>query len=290
MDRPLESTAVCITLVALTACGRGESDVARTDVVAATPSAAVEPSADPLVPQTVEFPGDGRTLRGYLYRPSGAGPFPTIVFNHGSEEDPGDKRGQALYYVPHGFALFVPHRRGHGLSGPREDYFETAIASSSDRDTALVEQLELQVDDVAAAVAYAKTLPFVDANRIALVGCSFGGIESLFAAERDLGVRAAIDFAGASITWKDNPALQDRMRRAARAARVPVLLLQAENDYDTSPTRELDDEMTHAGKPHRARIFPPHGDGPAGGHAFCTGGAAPPWADEVSAFLASAMP
>ncbi len=46
-----------------------------------------------------------------------------------------------------------------------------------------------QVDDVAAAVAYVKGLPEVDRTRIAVAGCSVGGIQSLLAAERDLGIR-----------------------------------------------------------------------------------------------------
>jgi|SRR5215510_10979511 len=33
-------------------------------------------------------------------------------------------------------------------------------------------------------ITYAKTLPFVDANRVVAAGCSFGGIQSLLAAER----------------------------------------------------------------------------------------------------------
>src|SRR6185503_11799704 len=107
--------------------------------------------------------------------------------------------------------------RGHGLSGPDSDYYNDVVATATDRAAALVEQLDLQVDDVAAAVAHAKTLPFVDAERVAIVGCSFGGIESLLAAERDIGVRAAIDFAGAAMTWADNAPLRDRMKRAARA-------------------------------------------------------------------------
>lgn len=62
-------------------------------------------------------------------------------------------------------------------------------------------ELVAQTDDVVAAITYIASLPFVDAKRIAVVGASFGGIESLFVAERGAGIAAAIDCAGGSITW-----------------------------------------------------------------------------------------
>lgn len=52
----------------------------------------------------------------------GPGPFPAIVWNHGSEKDPG--RGPqfdtvAKMFVPAGYVVFAPMRRGHGESqGP----------------------------------------------------------------------------------------------------------------------------------------------------------------------------
>ena len=79
----------------------------------------------------------------------------------------------------------------------------------------------------------------------------------LFAAQRGTGIVAAIDFAGASATWAGSPLLQERMKAAARSARVPVLFVQAENDYDTAPSRELFAEMQKAGRPARLHVFPP---------------------------------
>ena len=33
----------------------------------------------------VQFPSSGLTLHGWIYKPTGAGPFPAVVWNHGSE-------------------------------------------------------------------------------------------------------------------------------------------------------------------------------------------------------------
>jgi len=62
------------------------------------------------------------TLVGFLFKPDGAGPFPALVWNHGSERNPGTMRqfdAVASIFVPAGFVVFAPMRRGHGDSeGP----------------------------------------------------------------------------------------------------------------------------------------------------------------------------
>jgi dienelactone hydrolase len=237
-------------------------------------------------PEVVTFTSGALTLHGFLYRPAGAGPFPAIVFNHGSEQLPGAKEGQAMFYVPRGFVLFVPHRRGHGRSADAGTYIGNLPANAP----AMVHELVTQTDDVMAAVAYVASLSYVDAKRVAVVGCSYGGIESLLAAERGTGITAAVDFAGASMTWAHNPALQQRMKAAAHNARVPVFFIQAENDYDTAPSRVLSVEMKQSGKPTHMHIFPPNGTTPQEGHGFCTGGEHPAWGDEVLSFLSSPGP
>jgi carboxymethylenebutenolidase len=239
----------------------------------------------PPVPAEVTYATVPGPLRGFLYRPVGPGPFPALVFNHGSEREATDLRGQAMFYVPRGFVVFVPHRRGQGLSAGAGEYFDQVWQRTGRQPGKLVELLEAQVDDVAAAVAYVRRLPYVEGNRVALAGCSFGGIEALLAAERDLGLRAAIDFAGGAIIWSRNPPLQERMKRAARGARVPVFFLQAQNDFDTAPSRVLSEEMRRAGRPYRMKIFPPKGTTPMDGHSFCAGGPAPPWGPDVLGFL-----
>ncbi|HMI82761.1 MAG TPA: dienelactone hydrolase family protein [Polyangiaceae bacterium] len=260
---------------------------ATSTAVASAASHAAPGSAAELV---VYVTGE-RTLRGFLARPAGDGRFPVLVYNHGSEKLPGDKAGQITFFTRHGFVVFVPHRRGHGRSeGPY--VIDEANAAGERRGEVIADRLAEQVDDVAAAVSYVKGLSFVDPSRVAVAGCSFGGIESLLAAERDLGIRAAIDFAGAAMTWSQpgSQPIRDRMTVAARRARVPVFFLQAENDFDVAPTRILSEEMKKHDLPHRAKIFPPNGTTHEEGHGFCKGGEAPPWGPDVLDFLAQTMP
>jgi len=41
------------------------------------------------VKQRVTFESSHLRLVGFLYRPSGQGPFPAVIWNHGSERNPG---------------------------------------------------------------------------------------------------------------------------------------------------------------------------------------------------------
>jgi dienelactone hydrolase len=294
---PLSRALLLLALVAIAGCAKPPSaspaDPATSSGGSASPVAAASSPGTEVggPPELVVYATGERTLRGFLARPAGMGPFPAIVFNHGSEKLPGAKDGQIAFYTSHGFALFVPHRRGHGRSDGTYLMEEVEAAPLERRGGLLVEKLVEQVDDVAAAVAYVKRQSFVDPARVAVVGCSLGGIESLLAAERDLGIRAAVDFAGGAMAWaqQENQPLRDCMSEAARHARVPVFLLQAENDFDTRPTRVLAAEMEKAGRSHRDKIFPPNGTTHEEGHAFCAGGTSPPWAADVLEFLAGAM-
>ena len=155
----------------------------------------------------------------------------------------------------------------------------------------LTAELVAQSDDVMAAVDYVAAMPDVDPKRIATIGCSFGGIETLFAAERGTGLTAAVDFAGAAESWAPDPPLRDRMLQAARNAKVPVFFIQAENDFDTTPSKVLSAAMKAAGKPTQVHIFPPYGTTHRDGHSFCGGADGhPAWGDEVLTFLAENMP
>jgi carboxymethylenebutenolidase len=156
------------------------------------------------------------------------------------------------------------------------------------RDKKLVELMEEHLEDQVAALTYLKSLPEVDSQRIAIAGCSFGGIQTILMAERGLGLRAAIDFAGAAQTWKEAPDLRDRLIKAVRQAQMPVLFIQAENDYDLAPSRTLSAEMEKANKPHAIQIFPRFGKTAQDAHEFCVHGGEI-WAPRVFSYLAEAM-
>jgi len=253
------------------ACGK------KPDGVAPPPAPAHH--ADTFEPALVTFASGALTLSGFLYKPAGDGPFPAVVYNHGSEPLPGPKPDQARFYVAHGFVLFVPHRRGHGRSK------DAAPAEPTGLGPEVIDALVVQNDDVLAALAYVAALPYVNRSRIAVAGCSYGGIETLLAAERATGIYAAVDFAGGAMRWNADPALQARLKTAARAAKVPVMFVQAENDFSIGPSKVLSAEMAAAHKPMQLKLYPANGTSPEDGHHFCAGGDHPAWGDDVLAFL-----
>ncbi len=237
------------------------------------------------VPDEVTFSSGRLRLHGFLWKPEGNGPFPAVLWNHGSEKLPGSQPALARFYTENSYVFFAPHRRGQGRS-PGE-YIQDLVAKAppSERGQVMIELQEQEVDDVVAALNFLRSRPFVDANRIAISGCSFGGIETLLAGERELGVKALLPFAPGAMSWDRNPALGGRLRRAVAQAKAPVFLLQAENDYSLEPSRVLAKEANKKGKDFRSKIYPAFGKTHQDGHwKFCAT-ATDVWGSDVLAFL-----
>jgi carboxymethylenebutenolidase len=245
-----------------------------------------------LVPVEVSFQSGNLTLRGFLYKPEGDGPFPAILWNHGSEKQPGELPEVAPDVVAHGFVLFIPHRRGQGLSpGPYimdEVNRASDIGGRGERDKTLVAGMRTHFEDQVAAMTYLQALPFVDTKRIAVMGCSFGGIQTVLMAHRGMGARAAVDFAGAAQTWGKYPQLREMMTDAVEHAQMPVFFVQAENDYDTAPSKDLAAAMDQAHKDHSIQIFPKFGRNNQDAHDFCVHGEGI-WGTPVFAFITKAF-
>src|SRR6266700_240536 len=240
-------------------------------------------------PEEITFPSGKLQLHGFLWKPEGNGPFPAIVWNHGSEKLPGWRPELGRFYVEHGYVFFVPHRRGQGRS-PGE-YIDDLVAQAppQDRNRRMVQLQEAEVDDVIAALNYLKSRPFVDPGRIAISGCSYGGIQTLLAGERDLGVKALVPFAPGAMSWQQNQLLQSRLIRAVDLARAPVFLIQAQNDYSLGPSHVLSQEANKKHKDFQSKIYPAFGSSHQDGHwGFCSS-ATNVWGADVLAFLEAKM-
>jgi carboxymethylenebutenolidase len=269
---------VCVlAFAAVSACKRGS---------AAVPQQSRVPGA-----QTVSFKSGSLTLAGVVYKPDGSGPFPVILWNHGSYGDPMqafDEMGP--HFTTRGWVFFGPFRRGQGLSASAGPYIGDEIERGAGSDgmrgkaRAMVRLLEGDhLHDQLAAYAWLKRQPFVRSDRIAVGGNSFGGIQTVLGAER-VAYCAAVDAAGGSQSWSVAPELHPVMLRAARASRAPMFLIQAENDYELTPSHALAEAMQQAGKVVELKIYPPFGEGQAAGHGFGWHGSAI-WAEDVVRFL-----
>lgn len=235
--------------------------------------------------QLVTFTSPRGTLHGFLYKPEGKGPFPAVLWNHGSEKRPGWQPALAEFYLKHGFVFFIPHRLGQGRSaGPYIMDQMEQVRGRPGAEDAVVRLHEQANVDVVAALEWLRQQPFADGQRIVVSGLSFGGIQTLLASEKGLGVKAFVAFAPGANSWPLNAALRERLQQAAKHAKGPVFILQAENDYDLGPAKVLGKLLK---PPGGSKIYPAYGSSTQDGHAgFATEPAAIAiWQADVLDFL-----
>jgi dienelactone hydrolase len=241
---------------------------------------------------------EGISLVGFLYKPEGEGPWPALLWNHGSEENPGKGRQFqtiASVFVPGGYVVFAPQRRGHGESDG--DYivsqakFTARLQGRNVADNLMIRALETeQLRDQLAGLAFLQQLPYVDSKRIFVAGCSFGGIQSLLGAESRAGYRAALAISPGGLMWDRSERLRSRLTLAVSRMEIPVLLIQPARDASLGPSRVLGAEAQRLGKPVTVKVYPP--SGPRDEQEHCFGGAAGMhvWAEDAKAFFRAHMP
>jgi dipeptidyl aminopeptidase/acylaminoacyl peptidase len=244
-------------------------------------------------PANVAFSSADKTLHGLLYKPVGPGPFPAVLYNHGSA--PGLVNNGAFeliapVFVAQGWVFFAPYRRGQGLSADAGPYIGDEIASARAHggQTVAAETMvrllsDEHLQDQMAALVWLQSQAFVRATEIAVMGNSFGGIETLFgAAQADY--CAAADASGGAESWDHTPELQAAMLRAVQHSKSPIFFFQAQNDYSVAPSRVLYAAMRAAGAQAEIRIYPPFGHSPEEGHSFAYRGV-DVWKDDVLTFM-----
>jgi len=205
----------------------------------------------------ISYQSGGLRIQGYFYQPVGSGPFPTLIYNHGSRAR-FERRSipwvqLAGLYISAGYAVLVPERRGYS----RSDGPAWSEAVGRHVGSVLIARLQAEADDVLAAVEYLRSVPSADISRLGIAGWSLGGIVTLFAASRSRSFRAAVDQAGGVLMWRFSPALQAALTQVARAVTCPVLLMDAQNDAAPEAIPTLSQVMDAAGLPHRLIMYPP---------------------------------
>jgi carboxymethylenebutenolidase len=252
---------------------------------------------------TVEILSGRLQLKGFLWRPAGRGPFPAVVFNHGRSDTARlhslqlgltlEHVAQVLgpVFVRHGFVFLYPFRRGEGPSADQGQFIgdllqreEAAKGVEARLRLQLILMTTDHLQDALAALSFLKSLPYVDARRVAVAGHSFGGQLTLLEASRDGTVRAAVTFGAAAASWDGSPELRDRLIETVRGLAMPVMLIQAANDYSLSSSSAMDGELSRLSKPHVRRIYPAFGDTQSHGHNFLYFDVAR-WEQDVFAFL-----
>lgn len=137
---------------------------------------------------------DGTTVRlnTVTYKPPGDGPFPTLIFHHGSGsfERPYDPKSVAQWFVARGWAVVAPSRRGRGGSdGQNEEGSSCSEATAAEGAGRALRELDAMTPLLLAQ-------PFVDRSRIAVGGQSRGGILSVAWSGTHPELLAVVNFVG----------------------------------------------------------------------------------------------
>ncbi len=98
-------------------------------------AAAHQPTA--IAAEIVVVPSGALQLKGLLWLPENGGPFPAVLFNHGSGSSDAMHTGPfvvieaaqrlGLIFVKHGFAFLYLFRRGQGLSADQGDFMQELL-------------------------------------------------------------------------------------------------------------------------------------------------------------------
>jgi dienelactone hydrolase len=240
----------------------------------------------------VFYASGGLRIQAYLYKPEGDGPFPAVIYNHGS------RNGRERQSVPFehigslltgaGYVVLVSERRGYG----RSDGLSWPEDAGKNRGR-VVARLDEEADDVLTAVDYLRTQSFVDGKRLGVMGWSFGGIVTMFAVSRSGAFAVAVDQAGGALTWNGNPHVRTALTAAAQKTTTPTLLQVAENDRTTDSITTVGEILKKRGVAHRTVIYPPFTatsqrqsfTAGASGHAVFSEHGVSVWSADVLEFL-----
>ncbi|MBT9455062.1 MAG: prolyl oligopeptidase family serine peptidase [Burkholderiaceae bacterium] len=134
------------------------------------------------------------------FKPPGVGPFPLVIVNHGRGDV--DERAALLrprfsaisrYFVRKGFVVAVPLRFGYGNQQQGDPEEASPSCDQSRHDVAF----STAADQILAVANHMQRQPFVDPDKLIIVGHSVGGFSSLAAgALNPTGLLATINFAG----------------------------------------------------------------------------------------------
>lgn len=225
-------------------------------------AAAGEERVTERVPTPFTESGKAVSLELVIVKPSGPGPFPTIMFNHGSTGR-GDNSSLAArtwtsdalarFFIERGWLVAFPQRRGRGASdGVYDEGFERDRSRYSCTPSLSLAGLERALQDLDAAVVYLKSRSDVNSRRMLIGGQSRGGILAIaYAGTRPEPFLGAVNFVGGWMSDRcpDAEAINTATFKRSTAHAAPTLWLYGENDpfYRIEHSRHNFDAFVAAG-------------------------------------------
>lgn len=185
--------------------------------------------------EDIAFKNGELTLSGTLYIPEGEGPFPAVIFVHGSGAETRENSGySAKWFTSLGFVSLIYDKRGAGKSGG---------------DTASIQRFNLDdlAGDLVAAVEFLSTRQETDKSKIGVHASSQGGWVSSLALTKTDKI-AFLIMRSASVTTIGDDRIFERSARLRREGfsdediRQAVAMQRVEGKQDGD--RKSPDEFT----------------------------------------------
>jgi carboxymethylenebutenolidase len=206
----------------------------------------------------VDMTVEGQNMEGYLTQPEGDGRHPAVIviqeiWGVNSHIQSVTDRLPSQGYV--GLAPAMFHREGPMTIGLHEE-MQTAFGRMRNCTDAGI------LADVRAAVELLKSQPFVQPDRIGIVGFCFGGRVTYLSACNIPDIKAASCFYGGAIL---NPLGGDGPSPLEQTANMtaPILGLFGEEDQNPTPEHvsQIQAELERHGKAHEFHMYPGCGHG-----------------------------
>ena len=212
----------------------------------------------------VRYLSDGLQVVGFVLRPkSNAVKYPAMIFNRGGNQEVGKitngKLNLLSYFCSKNYVVLASQYRGNDGGEGEEDF--------GGKD----------VDDVLNIIELAKSLPFVEPDKIVMVGISRGGMMTYLAMKQNADIKAAAVVGGVTDleqTYYERDVVMKNVIRelvgmnksewGKRSAiywpekiNAPTLILHGEYDrkVNVSQAIKLSEKLTQAGKVYELVVF-----------------------------------
>ncbi len=252
---------------------------------AAQPSLASQPQC---IIEPAFYMSDGLRIAAWIMKPPGEGPFPVVVWNHGSRiwfeggrmmdrvSDPTIDTGSPChpFVVQKGYMIFYPEGRGYYLSqGPRP-----TEAVRSQRDT--ISFLYGRAADANAGRQWLRTRPEANNACVAIGGVSHGGVTSMLASGTAPAAYVTTIAQAPGAWYGTLLGLAEMVSEGAKIA-APILIQHAANDtlVPVEISRSLARELQLRGRTVEYREYP--GLPGVEGHSLFQLGYFPIWGPDV---------
>ncbi|GHO42813.1 carboxymethylenebutenolidase [Ktedonospora formicarum] len=186
---------------------------------------------------TIAFPSGEREVLGYLARPEGDGPFPSVIIIHEIYGLTDNIKNIAHRFAEEGYAaLAVDLFSGRNRTVCMFRFMGQMIFKSQNNES---------LHDLQSSLTFLETRPEVDKERIGAIGFCMGGGFAIAWACNDERLKVVAPFYGM------NPRPLESVKRSC-----PVVGSYPENDFTASQGRKLEQKLKEYTISHDIKIYP----------------------------------